>query len=120
MLYDANVKFEKKKMQNWYLNEKYKRDKILLNRVKKELLKIRMGDFWANVHIKFNNDLDRSKQRAGSQISASGISQPLSRMSVTSYPSEDMSASAYSRVTRMTQSGFNKSYQSISPQISHE
>ena len=53
--------FEKKKMQYWLLTEKYKREKKFINRVKKELLKIRMGDTWARINMKFNEDLELNK-----------------------------------------------------------
>ena len=55
---NQNVSFKKK---YWFLEEKYKRENALIKRVKKELLKVRMGDFWARINIKYNKDLEFNK-----------------------------------------------------------
>jgi hypothetical protein len=72
-LNDAQAKLKIQTVKNWHIKQKYKRESCLVSRIQKQLLKLRMGDFWYQTVKQFNYDV-KNKLRG----SASG----LSRMSV--------------------------------------
>jgi hypothetical protein len=118
----AEIKYQKVKV--WNMKQKQRRDRKFLTLIHKLMFHHGLSDFWYFAQKSFNHDWTKSKrpttQLNTSRLSVSGVSMPLSRMSMASYPiygsdnGRNLSASAYSRHSKISNSQMSNT-RSVSP-----